>query len=163
MWNLIENPFWLFPCCYTCQHIVPTRLCASLPRAQEPWGGEMEQRLGKISSHLGNSEAPGMIQMSVSAQAAGAEQIWEADSHGELLNMFDLDRCQRPENQGSFSFSSKIPLKYYRTRHFSNINIHYTHTQIYKSINPSVYTLSTWVVPLLWELCTSRQFCHLRV
>lgn len=84
----------------------------------------------------GDSEAEGLCHgtgegtTSVCAQAASAEQIQEGDSSGGLQNMFDLDRCQSPKNQGSFSLSLKIPLKYDPIANFSNINIHYTHTNI---------------------------------
>lgn len=70
---------------------------------QEPWGGE-EQRLRRVSFHLesgrwgiqklrGYATALGKRQTSTCAQAAGMEQIQEADSSGGLLNIFDLDRC----------------------------------------------------------------------
>lgn len=71
---------------------------------QEPWGGEMEQRLRGVSFNLesgrrgiqklrGYARALWKIQTSVCAQTAGVEQIQEADSSGGLQNMFDLDRC----------------------------------------------------------------------
>lgn len=69
---------------------------------QELREGGMEQRLRRISFHLGSGRqriqqlrghvtALGKIQTSVCAQAAGVEQIREADSSSGLLNMFVLD------------------------------------------------------------------------
>lgn len=69
---------------------------------QELGEGETEQRLRRISFHLesgrqriqqlgGHVTAPWKIQTSVCAQAAGLEQIQEADSSSGLLNMFVLD------------------------------------------------------------------------
>lgn len=64
------------------------------------------------------------------AQAASVEHIQGGDSSGGLQNMFDLDRCQSPKNQGSVSLSLKIRLKYDPLANVSNINIHYMHTHM---------------------------------